>query len=475
MGTLPLDRADIDRLTELVLSGLTGLGHAHRRQDGGMQAVTLKRRLVTESGALLLLEVDTERLPKGVNAADLVSGRTLHHLSAVCHYPVKALNTTGVTLALMLDPAAGRVTLPRAVDLASALQSWPGRPYMFPLGASATGPVWEALRGHYLAAGETGSGKTTWVLATCLALARTTAPAALRMVVIDPKAVDLAPLGGLPHAAGRPVVSDPAAAAEILAELLGEIERRQRLFLRALARDLDTYNAADPAGGPLPRILVVIDELTDLVTLGGGVKGELYRALQRLVTLGRAFGLHAILATQYPRYDVVGTLVKGNTAGRLAFRVTTPEHSRVILGECGAERLPRVPGRFLAKLGDGRMTALQGYQVDPAELRALAAAAGPLAGDPAPGELQADGASRPELLLTDGEIGMLRYGLGELGGRFGQADLMAAGHSRREYRRLVGKLTALGLLRKDPAQGNALCLAAGELQAALDRLDGLDR
>lgn len=469
MGTLPISRGEVDKLTALVIDALGRLGLAHVCKDGRMQPVIVKRRLVTESGGLLLLEIDTARLPRGVNAGELIAERTLHHLAAVVHHPVRALNTTGVTLAVLLDHAAGRATLPQLAELARALPTWDGRPCAFPLGLGPAGPVWERLRGHYLVGGETGSGKTTFLLSMGLALAQTTAPGELRMVIVDPKAVDLWPLAGLPHAAGRPVASDPQDAAQVLAEQVAEIERRQRAFLRLGARDLDGYNVKAGPGDQLPRVLLVIDEVTELA-LTLGLKSPFYRDLIRLACQGRAFGLTMVLATQNPKAEVLNTLIRGNLAGRIAFRVTTPEHSRVILGEYGAERLPRIAGRLLARLGDGRMHALQGYAPAAADIDRLAAVA-PLA--PA-GDDGAAGDSRPELLLSGPEVAMLRYGLAELAGRFGQREIMAGGWPRREYRALVGKLEALGLVHKDPAQGNALYLDADLLQPALDRLDRFD-
>lgn len=473
MGTLPISRGEVDKLTALVIDALGRLGLAHVCKDGRMQPVIVKRRLVTESGGLLLLEIDTARLPRGVNAGELIAERTLHHLAAVVHHPVRALNTTGVTLAVLLDHAAGRATLPQLAELARALPTWDGRPCAFPLGLGPAGPVWERLRGHYLVGGETGSGKTTFLLSMGLALAQTTAPGELRMVIVDPKAVDLWPLAGLPHAAGRPVASDPQDAAQVLAEQVAEIERRQRAFLRLGARDLDGYNVKAGPGDQLPRVLLVIDEVTELA-LTLGLKSPFYRDLIRLACQGRAFGLTMVLATQNPKAEVLNTLIRGNLAGRIAFRVTTADHSRVILGEGGAERLPRLAGRFLAKLGDGRMHALQGYMVGAEVLDRLAQAGPRAGGDPAAVDDRAAGElAGPELLLADGELAMLRYGLEVLGGRFGQAEVMAGGWARREYRRLVDKLTALDLVHKDPAQNNALCLDSERLQGALDRLDRL--
>lgn len=462
MRTLPISRKTADELTALLIEALAGLGHVHKRKDGTMQTVVIARRLLLEDGGALLLEVDTARLPQGVNAGDLVATKTTHHLGAVLHRPVKVLNTSGITYAVMLGPHMGKVQLPDAVDLAEVLPAQPN-PWAFPLGAGPAGPTWETLRGNYLIGGEPGAGKTTWLLSTALALAETHGPAELRMVVIDPKAVDLLPLQGLGHLA-MPVATDPDAAEDVTAWLLGEIAQRQRLFLRSLARDLDAYNAKDPAGGPLPRIVALIDEVTELA-LTAGLKSPFYQALIRLSSMGRAFGLHLVLATQNPKAEVLNTLIRGNLAGRVSFRVTTPEHSRAILGVSGAEQLPRHPGRLLARLGDGRLHALQGYQVADQVLTELVAAIPTVSDDGTAGPMPV------ELLLTDREISMVSFGVYGLEGRFGQAEVMAEGYSRREYRRLVNKLKAQELLAKDPAQGDALILDLDRLGPALTALD----
>lgn len=425
MSALPPSVEQVRSLARRIREALANLGCAHVRRDGTEQRIAFRRLQVTKDGGLVLLEVDTERLPRGVRADELLDPRTLHHLGAVLHYPVRALNTTGITYAVLLDAPAGRARLPRAVALGDALARHPGTGFTFPLGEGPAGPAWTTLAGHFLVGGETGSGKTTWVLATVLALAQTNPPEALRVVVVDPKAVDFLALANLPHLA-RPIACEVEEAAETASWMAAQVAERRRLFLGMQARDLDSYNAR--AEEPLPRLLAVVDEVTDLA-LRAGLKSPFYRDLVRLGSLGRAFGIHLILATQNPKAEVLNTLIRGNLSARIAFRVAGAEHSRTILGIGGAERLPRIPGRMLARLGDGRLRELQSYQVGEEELAGLRKA------EPA--------------ALLDGETKqMLRYAVEQLAGRFPQEEIMRAGWTRGQYRRAVVELCQAGLLTR---------------------------
>lgn len=428
MNGLPIDGETVDTISLRIADALERLGLAWQRRDGSVQRVRWRRRLLTESGSLLLLEVDVERLPHGVRADQLTDSRLLHHLSTVVHRPVRVLNTSGITYVVFMDPPAA--SLPRQADLKDALMQHPGTRHTFPVGAGPQGPVWESLRGHYLVGGETGSGKTTWVLATVLALTQTERPEELQVILVDPKGVDFVPLAGLKHLA-CPVAVEPDEADQALELAVRQIEVRQRLFLGRLARDLESYNAAGDE--KLPALLVVVDEVTDLA-LRLGLKSRFYKNLIRLSSQGRSFGIHLLLATQNPKAEVLNTLIRGNLAGRIAFRVSTPEHSRTILGLPGAERLPRVPGRLLARF-DGRLLQLQGYSVGAEMMSAV----------------------QTERTLLDAETrAMVEYARDHLGGRFPQAEIMEAGWTRTQYRQAVVKLYQSGLLRR--GQNNAWIL-----------------
>lgn len=437
---LPMRPRDIDTICRRIVDALDNLGYAYRRKDGTTQQVAIRRRLITERGSVILLEVDTERLPRGVRADELTHARTLHHLTAVVHHPVRVLNTTGITYAVLLEDRTTRPKLPQSVDLAEALPLHPGGSGTFPLGAGAEGPVWERMRGHYLVGGETGSGKTSWLLSTLLALTLTTAPEDLKLVLVDPKGVEMLPFAGSPHLA-QAVATEPEEADAVTGWLVEQVEERRRRFLRCLARDLDTYNARTEE--KLPAILAVIDEVTDLA-LRAGLKSRFYKNLIRLSSLGRSFGIHLLLATQNPKAEVLNTLIRGNLAGRIAFRVTAPAHSRTILGVKGAEKLGRLPGRMLVRLGDGRLQELQGYWVGEDVLAGLGQRV----------------AQDPLALLSAEEKAMLRHALGVLGGRFPEKEIReGVGVSRKAYRQARGKLEQAGVLVR--GDNNALLVSEG--------------
>ncbi len=454
---------DVDEATRLLVDALTRLGLAHKTQGGPLQQVRIGRRRYDVQGGELLLELDTQRLPHGVRAGELTAVGTLQHLAAVLHRPVHLAEGHGITYAVAMAP--GRLTgrLPGQVELEEAMASWNGRPYTFPLGASPAGPVWETLRGHYLVAGETCSGKTTWLVATSLALAAIHTPDELALVIVDPKGVDLVSLGNLPHAAGD-VATSPDEAAAALAELIGVVDERRRLFLQAgqalgaAISNLEIYNRK--TGARLPRVLAIVDEVTDLAMQLGGPRSDFFRNLVRLASIGRSFGIHLLLATQNPKAEVLDTLARGNLAGRICFRVPEAVQSRIVLGEGGAEKLPRMPGRMLAKL-DGRILTLQGYMVPDADMQALVTMGRlvqpggddqELTGRDVTAGGEVTGAAAPlgpvQVPLTDLERRMVRYAVEQLGGRFPEREIVEGLRlqDRDLYRQARGKLEALGIL-----------------------------
>lgn len=203
---------------------------------------------------------------------------------------------------------------------------------------------------HLLIAGATGSGKSVCINALILSLLYKATPESVRLLLIDPKRVELSIYDGVPHLADR-VVSDPKDAAKRLHRLVNHMEGRYKLFARLGARNIVTYNrliriARREGGGevfrPLPYLVVVIDELADLMlTAAAEVEG----AIARLAQMARAVGIHLIVATQRPSVDVITGIIKANFPARLAFQVSSKVDSRTILDMNGAEHL----------LGDGDM------------------------------------------------------------------------------------------------------------------------
>jgi hypothetical protein len=437
---LPVPRNELDTVSQRVVKALTNLGHAYRRRDGTTQSIVFRRRGITQSGSMLLLEVDTERLPRGVNTAALVAPSVLHHLTTVTHHPVQVLNTTGITYVVHLGRTSLRARLPDTARLAEVLPRHPGTPLTFPVGASAKGPVWvrlDKLNGHFLVGGQPRAGKTTWLLAMLLSLTLTNAPAALQLVLVDPKAVDFAPFADAPHLA-QPLAVEPDEAAAAVVWLVQEMERRRQLFRACGVDKWPTYNAQ--AAQQLPYLLAVIDEVTVLVQ-ERDLRGPLAANLVLLSTYGLTFGICLVLATQKPLARVLDTLVRDNLAVRVAFQVTTLEHSRVILGMTGAEHLPRVRGRMLARLGEDGEQELQGYLVTREDL---------------PTPLDRD----PRALLDGVTQRMLTYAVEQLGGRFPEREICRRlSVSQGQYRQARRKLLQTGLLTR--GDNNALVVVAG--------------
>jgi len=190
---------------------------------------------------------------------------------------------------------------------------------------------------HLLIAGATGSGKSVCInsIVTCLLLRNT--PGDLRLLMIDPKMVELVSFNGIPHLLS-PVVVEVARVVSTLRWLLREMDRRYKLFSAAQARNLQHYNKhlLSQGGAPVPYIVLVVDELADLMM---AAPDEVESALCRLAQLSRATGIHLVLATQRPSVDVVTGLIKANFPARISFAVTSQTDSRVILDQGGAENL----------------------------------------------------------------------------------------------------------------------------------------
>ena len=216
-----------------------------------------------------------------------------------------------------------------------------GAPLAMALGRDVSGqPVVADLSRmpHLLIAGATGSGKSVCITALAACLALNNSPEDLRMVMIDSKMVELLRFNGLPHLYGK-VETDIERILGVLRWVVVEMEHRYRLLEGAHARDLETYNrrlSRKKEGNPLPRIVVLIDELADLMM---SAPDQTEHNLVRLAQMARATGIHLIVATQRPSTDVVTGLIKANFPSRLAFAVASGVDSRVILDTTGAESL----------------------------------------------------------------------------------------------------------------------------------------
>ena len=200
---------------------------------------------------------------------------------------------------------------------------------------------------HMLVAGTTGSGKSVMINSMIMSLLMRTTPAQVRLIMIDPKRVEFSAYNGLPHLY-VPVVTEPRQAASALQWAVSEMERRLKLFERNCARDIGVYNRmcaeqaeddaipSEEALEPLPYLVVIIDELSDLMMVAGK---DVEASIVRIAQLARAAGIHLVVATQRPSANVVTGLIKSNIDTRVALKVSSGIDSRVILDETGAERL----------------------------------------------------------------------------------------------------------------------------------------
>ena len=210
------------------------------------------------------------------------------------------------------------------------------------LGLDLTGqPVTIDLRKmpHGLIAGATGSGKSVCINSILVSLLYKSAPHELKLMLIDPKMVELAPFNNIPHLVS-PVITDVKAATAALKWAVEEMERRYQLFMHAGVRDLTRFNQQAEKSGQhghkLPYILIVIDELADLMMMS---PADVEEAICRIAQKARACGIHLIVATQRPSVDVITGLIKSNIPTRIAFAVSSAVDSRTILDMQGAERL----------------------------------------------------------------------------------------------------------------------------------------
>lgn len=188
---------------------------------------------------------------------------------------------------------------------------------------------------HLLVAGSTGSGKSVSVNSMVMSILYKASPDEVKMLLIDPKLLELSVYEGIPHLIS-PVITSPKEASLALKKMVIEMERRYRLLSEHRARSIDTYNMTAPPEERLPYIVVFIDELADLMLSSGN---EVEDSIARLAQMARASGIHLILATQRPSVDVITGLIKANFPARISFQVTTKIDSRTILDEQGAEQL----------------------------------------------------------------------------------------------------------------------------------------
>lgn len=217
---------------------------------------------------------------------------------------------------------------------------------------------------HGLIAGATGSGKSVFINSLLISLLYKATPAELRLLLIDPKAVELAPYDGLPHLLS-PVISDPKAAAAALKWAVNEMDDRYERLAAAGVRNIEQYNEraelTEDYGLKLPYIVIVIDELADLMMMASS---EVQDYIVRITQKARAAGIHLLIATQRPSVDIVTGVIKNNIPTRIAFMVSSQVDSRTILDTSGAERLLGKGDMLFLGNGASQPLRLQGTFVD---------------------------------------------------------------------------------------------------------------
>jgi S-DNA-T family DNA segregation ATPase FtsK/SpoIIIE len=222
---------------------------------------------------------------------------------------------------------------------------------------------------HLLIAGATGQGKSVCVNAIISSLLFQATPERLRLILIDPKRVELSGFNGLPHLA-VPVIVEPHQAAASLRWAVAEMDRRYRLLSAEGVRNIQAYNekAAAQSARPLPFVVIVIDELADLMMVAAG---EIEELVCRIAQLARAVGIHLVIATQRPSTDIITGLIKANIPSRIAFAVGSQVDSRVILDSGGAEKLLGRGDMLYQPVDAGKPTRIQGAFISDAEVNGL--------------------------------------------------------------------------------------------------------
>jgi S-DNA-T family DNA segregation ATPase FtsK/SpoIIIE len=232
---------------------------------------------------------------------------------------------------------------------------------------------------HLLIAGSTGTGKSVAINAMIMSILYKSTPEEVRLVLVDPKRLELGNYEGVPHLY-TPIITEPKLAANALRNAVREMERRLKLLAAKGVRNIDSYNRlfddtpslfndqTNPEDGPIPKIVIIIDELADLMMLDGNNVEE---SITRLAQMARAVGIHLVLATQRPSVDVITGLIKANFPARVSFRVATKVDSRTILDANGAESLLGRGDMLYLPSGSARVHRLHAPYVTEKEIAAV--------------------------------------------------------------------------------------------------------
>jgi S-DNA-T family DNA segregation ATPase FtsK/SpoIIIE len=223
---------------------------------------------------------------------------------------------------------------------------------------------------HLLIAGATGSGKSVGINSFIVSILYKSKPSDVKMMLIDPKMVELSGYNGIPHLL-IPVVTDPKKAAGALNWAVQEMVRRYNLFASKGVKDIKGYNKLiekEVESVKLPQIVIIIDELADLMMVA---KKDVEDAICRLAQMARAAGMHLVVATQRPSVDVITGLIKANIPSRIAFTVSSQVDSRTILDSAGAEKLLGKGDMLYFPVGENKPLRIQGSYVSEKEIESV--------------------------------------------------------------------------------------------------------
>ena len=252
-------------------------------------------------------------------------------------------------------------------DIISSQKKDSSKPLEVPIGRDVSGSLITAdlaKMPHLLIAGSTGSGKSVAINGIITSLLMNCPPDEVKLMLVDPKKVELGVYNGIPHLL-TPVVTDPKKASRALHKLVSEMERRYELFANTGQRNISGYNAMiqrqnhdNNSKEPLmPYIVAIVDELSDLMMVASN---EVEDAIIRLAQMARAAGIHMILATQRPSVDVITGLIKANVPSRMAFAVSSGTDSRTIIDQSGAEKLLGRGDMLFLPMGMNKPVRVQG-------------------------------------------------------------------------------------------------------------------